>query len=105
MRGRPDIGMARGQPDFGDAENMEGRFAGIKKSERTTRREMKGPSNINDLLSGIKTKKVNIQQDKSDNNSTISVSDLNELNETDLSRPKKSKRKPRSERNTINLNI
>ena len=105
MRGRPDIGMARGQPDFGDAENMEGRFAGIKKSERTTRREMKGPSNINDLLSGIKTKRVNIQQDKSDSNSTISVSDLNELNETDMSRPKKSKRKPRSERNTINLNI
>ena len=105
MRGRPDIGMARGQPDFGDAENMEGRFAGVKKSERTTRREMKGPSNINDLLSGIKTKRVNIQQDKSDSNSTISVSDLNELNETDLSRPKKSKRKPRSERNTINLNI
>jgi hypothetical protein len=105
MRGRPDIGMARGQPDFGDAENMEGRFAGIKKSERTTRREMKGPSNINDLLSGIKTKRVNIQQDKSDNNSTISVSDLNELKESDLSRPKKSKRKQRSERNTINLKI
>ena len=104
MRNMPDIGMSRGQPDFRDAENMEGGFSGINKSERTTRREMKGPSNINDLLSGIKTKKVNIQQ-KTDNNSTISASDLNELNETDLSRPKKSKRKQRSERNAINLNI
>ena len=104
-RGRPDIGMARGQANFADAENMEGQFAGIKKSERTSRREMKGPSNINDLLSGIKTKRVNIQKDSLDVKSTISASDLNELNESDLSMPKKSKRKPRSERNTINLNI
>ena len=100
MRGRPDIGMARGQPDFGDAENMEESFGGIEKSQRSQRREMKGPSNINDLLSGIKTKKVNIET-----KSTISASDLNEINESDLSRVKRSKRKPRSERNTINLNI
>ena len=84
---------------------MSEKFSGIKKSERTSRREMKGPSNINDLLSGIKTKRVNIQKDSLDVKSTISASDLNELNEADLSMPKKSKRKPRSERNTINLNI
>jgi hypothetical protein len=100
MRGRPDIGMARGQPDFGDAENMEESFGGIEKSQRSQRREMKGPSNINDLLSGIKTKKVNIET-----KSTISASDLNEINDSDLSRVKRSKRKPRSERNIINLNI
>tara|TARA_B110001450_G_scaffold239940_1_gene248223 strand:- start:2814 stop:4256 length:1443 start_codon:yes stop_codon:yes gene_type:complete len=104
MRGRPDIGMARGQPDFRDAENMEGGFSGIAKQPRSQRREMKGPSNIDDLLSGIKTKRVNIQ-DKSDTKSTISASDLSELKETDLNMPKRSKRKPRSERNTINLNI
>ena len=104
MRGRPDIGMARGQPDFGDAENMEESYGGVQNAQRSQRREMKGPSNINDLLSGIKTKKVNIQ-DKNDTKSTISASDLNELNDSDLSMPKRSKRKPRSERNTINLNI
>lgn len=104
MRGRPDIGMARGQADFRDAENMEQPFGGVGKQQRSQRREMKGPSDINDLLSGIKTKRVNIQN-KTETKSTISASDLNELKETDLKIPKKSKRKPRSERNTINLNI
>ena len=66
---------------------------------------MKGPSDISDLLSGIKTKTVNIKN-SGDDKSTVSVSELQELNNTDLKRvPKRSARRKRSERSTISLNI
>ena len=100
---RPDIGMARGVPIFQDAENMENTAARVpgRPSEKTKRSEMQGPRDINDILSGIKTKRVNIRQN-SDNKSTISVE---ELPREKGAAPHKSKRKPRSERNTMNLNI
>ena len=66
---------------------------------------MKGPSDINDLLSGIKKKTVNIQMDKSDKKSTVSVEDIRELNPSSLDLPRKSRRKPKSERNTMTLNF
>lgn len=104
---RPDIGMSRGRPTFADAENMESSFASVNKEKtaRTKRPEMKGPSDINDILSGLKTKKVNIRQPTSENKSTISVDDLKDLQATNLDIPHKSKRKPRSERNTVTLNL
>jgi hypothetical protein len=79
-RNRPDINMARQPP----------------------RRDMNGPSDIDDILSGIKpkTKRVNLTPNKD----TISVSELNVLSDV-TNIPTKSKRKPRSERNTLNLNI
>jgi len=106
-RGRPDVGMARGVAQFDDAINMEEKFEPVqarKKSGRSKRPEMKGPGDINDILSGLKTKRVNIQ--KPDNKSTISVDDIKEINSKDLDVPRKSKRKkPRSERNTVNLSF
>jgi len=104
-RGRPDVGMARGVAQFDDAINMEEKYESVntKKSARKTRPEMRGPDDINDILSGLKTKRVNIQ--KPDNKSTISVEDLKNLQSTNLDVPRKSKRKPRSERNTISLNL
>ena len=64
---------------------------------------MKGPENIESLLSGLKTKKVNIQVSKdNDNKSTISLEELKDLKKNV---PQRSKRKPRSARNTISLNI
>jgi len=111
MRGRPDIGMARGHPTFRDAENMEesfGKVGGNNKKMRNPRPggrpEMKGPSDISDLLSGLKTKRVNIQK-PGESKSTISVTELKEMKDTDLSGAKKSKRRSRSERNNITLNI
>ena len=80
---RPDINMARGIPPA-----------------KSGRREMQGPSDISDILSGIKTKKVNIRNTPKED--TLSV---NELKEMPVGVPKKSKRKPSSARNTINLNI
>ena len=106
---RPDIGMARSHPTFRDAENMEESFGKVtggrnRKVQKSTRAEMKGPTDINELLSGLKTKRVNIQK-PSETKSTISVTELKEMKEADLSVPKKSKRRPRSERNNITLNI
>jgi hypothetical protein len=105
MRGRPDVGMARGVAHFDDAINMEEKFEPVntKKSARKVRPEMKGPGDINEILSGLKTKRVNIQ--KPDNRSTISVEDLKNLKSSNLDVPRKSVRKPRSERNTISLNL
>ena len=104
-RERPDVGMARGVARFDDAINMEEKFESVnnQKSVRKSRPEMKGPGDINDILSGLKTKRVNIQ--KPDNKSTISVEDLKNIESSDLDVPRKSKRKPRSERNTMSLNI
>jgi hypothetical protein len=105
MRGRPDVGMARGVAHFDDAINMEEKFESVntKKSVRRPRPEMKGPGDINEILSGLKTKRVNIQ--KPDNSSTISVEDLKDMKSSNLDIPRKSIRKPRSEKTTISLNL
>jgi hypothetical protein len=81
------------------------------------RAEMKGPSDISDILSGLKTKTINIQEASSsvsrnnqsgninlNESSTISISDLRDLQENG-SFPKKSKRRPKSDKNTISLDI
>ena len=66
------------------------------------RPEMKGPSDLGDILSGLKTKKINIGA--KDSNSVVSVSELDEM-KNELNKPKKSRRKPKSERNTVSLNF
>ena len=89
-----------------------GQAGGIEKSVRRPRAEMKGPSNINDLLSGLKTKTVDVggglgNGGGDDNGSTISVTELKEMN-ADIntkSAPKKSKRRGNSGKNTISLDI
>ena len=63
---------------------------------------MKGPSDLIDILSGLKTKKINISQ--KDTSSVVSVNELNDM-KNDLDKPKKSRRKPKSERNTVSLNF
>ena len=67
------------------------------------RREMKGPTDISDLLSGIKTKTINIKESKKDDSSTISVSELKEMQKDDIQ--KKSRRRPKSERSTVSLTL
>ena len=103
MRGRPDVGMARGVAHFDDAINMEEKFEPVNTRKSARRPEMKGPGDINEILSGLKTKRVNIQ--KPDNKSTISVEDLKDMNSSNLDVPRKSIRKPRSEKTTISLNL
>ena len=99
---RPDIEMSRSNI-FNDAIDPRDNFKQIKKSSR--RPEMKGPSDLDDILSGLKTKKINLKSQKDkDSASVVSISELNEMKDS-LEKPKKSRRKPKSERNTISLNF
>jgi hypothetical protein len=77
--------------------------------QKYTRAEMKGPSDITDILAGLKTKTINIQeqthQTELDNNSsTISISELKEL-QSGGNIPKRSKRRLKSDKNTISLDL
>lgn len=98
---RPDIDAARGgNPVFNDAENMDSNYG-------SARAEMKGPGDLRDILAGLKTKTININEDKKEG-STISLQELEEIQSTDLSSKRnkmvKSKRK-KSNRNVVNLGI
>ena len=71
-------------------------------SDRTPqkeRAEMGGPSDLGDILSGLKTKSVNVQE-KSE--STISVEDALKMKQNNA--PKSSKRK-KSDRNVVSLDL
>ena len=77
----------------------------IPASEKSNRRpEMKGPSDISNILSGLKMKQteVNIQNDRDEKGSTISISELKEMQNDNM--PVRSKRR-KSERNTVSLDI
>jgi len=99
---RPDIEMSRPTSNFNDAIDPRDNFKTVKKSSRA---EMKGPSDLDDILSGLKTKKINLKSQKDkDSASVVSINELNDMKDS-LERPKKSRRKPKSERNTISLNF
>jgi hypothetical protein len=86
-----------------------------ERTKRQTRPEMKGPSDITDILSGLKTKTINIQDPPSpppntpnnqqmNDSSTISISDLKDL-QSDGNMPKRSRRRQKSASNTVSLDI
>lgn len=96
---------------------------GLEPPQKTRRPEMKGPSDMSDILSGLKTRTINVeqprqpqqkqsvpvqsldQQDYSDaNGSTISINDLKDL-QSDANVPKRSRRKPKSDKNTVSLDM
>ena len=90
---------------------------------------MRGPSDISNILSGLKTKSINIPSGSGNGNSsggndmaslfgggggssannaeekgsTISISELKDLQNDNM--PSRTKRKPKSEKNTISLDI
>ncbi len=81
------------------------------------RPEMNGPSDISDLLSGLKTKTINIQQQQRPaqqqqqeelelmgDSSTISISDMKEM-QADGNTIKRSARRKKSDKNTLSLDI
>lgn len=131
---RPDIGMSRQQQNngrFQDSENIDHSYGHYNQEryeppQKTKRPEMKGPSNINDLLGGLKTKKINMQEKnnnkqqnttnnnpqtasnsetKKESGSTISIDELKLIAKDADNIPTKTKRRPRSERNTVSLDI
>jgi hypothetical protein len=71
---------------------------------------MKGPSDISDILSGLKTKTIDIalspppMNNESNNNSTISIDDLKSI-QSDANIPKRIRRRPKSDKNTVSLDI
>jgi hypothetical protein len=81
-----------------------------ERSSKSSRPEMKGPSDISDILSGLKTKTINIQEptqlqpQSTNDNSTISMSDLKEL-QAEGNMPKRSGRRKKSATNTVSLDI
>ena len=89
------------RPDFQDRSS--------KRQTPLSRPEMKGPSDITDILSGLKTKTINIQETHNmsqpvNDSSTISISDLKDL-QSGGNMPKKSGRRKKSASNTVSLDI
>ena len=79
----------------------------INEEPRILRPEMSGPSkhsrdnNISNLLNGLKTREIDVN-DKKNEASTISIEDLNDLTNMKTG---KSKRKQKSDKSTISLDI
>jgi hypothetical protein len=91
--------FSKNKPMFDDGINFRENYTPDK------RVEMRGPSDISDILSGLKTKTINIQENnQKDNDSTISIADLKDL-QNDGNVPKRSKRRQRSDKNSISLDI
>ena len=111
---RPDIGFSRGPEDGINITQRNADADPVQKSSRSgppgnfnqsKRPEMKGPSDISSLLSGLKTKEVTSAPPvvNKDSNSTISISELKEISNSNM--PKKSKRRRKSDKNTVSLDI
>jgi hypothetical protein len=100
---RPDLNMSRS--NFADdgirfEEKSKRRPAPPNNNNNNNdRREMTGPKDLVDILSGIKTKTINID----DNCSVVSVEETK--SETKKNNNYHSKRKPRSASNTVSLDI
>ena len=119
---RPDITMARGNfVNDGISINEHANISNLEPpqlNQKTSRRpDMKGPGDISNILSGIKTRTINISQQQqqqqhqqqmsptnSNETSTISATELSSLQSLG-NIPKKSKRRTTSNKNTVSLDI
>jgi len=111
---RPDLNLSRANYTD-DGISLRENFERPDLQERTSKRpqprpEMKGPSDISDILSGLKTKTINIQETPqqqsvaANDSSTISISDLKDL-QSGANMPKRSGRRKKSANNTVSLDI
>ena len=113
---RPDISMGRGSMFREEGIDINEQFEDIRaqpqsqksqmKSNPSERPEMRGPQTVDldNLLSGLKTRDVEPQMSRNDDNdSMISASSLRDTHNTVL--PKRTHRKPRSEKNTVAIDI
>ena len=103
---RPDIAMGRGAMFREEGVDVKNQYQSV--NEPPKRPEMRGPQNVDldDLLSGLKTRDVDPQQQRrnDDNDSMVSISSLNDNQNTNL--PKRTvKRKQRSDKNTVSIDI
>ena len=117
---RPDLNYSKSN-FVDDGISLRENYERPDVQERTSRRqapraEMKGPSDITDILSGLKTKTINIQETAptmqqtstmllaANDSSTISISDLKDL-QSEGNMPKRSGRRKKSASNTVSLDI
>ena len=118
---RPDIDASRGTMFREQGINVNNNYQGINEPPKTMetpkqRPEMKGPQmggDIDNILSGLKTRTINIQeqrpqptatQSNADDSSMISISSLNDMQNSNI--PKRTnRRKNKSDKNTISLDI
>jgi hypothetical protein len=101
--GRPDLAAGRGAMFREQGIDLNSAASVNEPQQRSSRPEMSGPKNvdINNILSGLKTKTVNIEND---DDSMISISSLKDMNGVNM--PKKSsRRKNKSDKNVISLDI
>jgi hypothetical protein len=111
----PPPSMPSNRPDLNAARNTS-TSAPPPQVTVSKRPDMRGPTDISNILSGLKTKTIQVQQPQQqpqqsqqseqtqaseDKTSTISISDLKELQNDNL--PHKSKRRQRSDKNTVSL--
>jgi len=101
---RPDLNAARGIDINDTFESVS-----APPPQRSTRPEMKGPSNIGDLLSGLKTKTVTIPKNEKvavKDSSTVSIAELKEMQQSSNNMPTRSKKKRNTpKKNSISLDI
>ena len=119
---RPDISMGRGTMFRENGVNIHQPEENIQIQEKTTRQsppteppanslqgprpEMRGPQNVDldNMLAGLKPREVNIHSQNQENDSMVSISSLKDSQNTNL--PKRTnRRKQRSDKNTISLDI
>jgi len=103
---RPDMNIARGG---NDGINIQEQYASVgpeapeqsrPSNKPQTRPEMKGPTDISDLLSGLKKKTI-----QSDISSTISAQDMKDIMDAKAQAPLKTKRRQKSDKNTVSLDM
>mgnify|MGYP003966987897 CR=1 FL=1 len=114
---RPDINASRGAMFREQGVDMSSQH-NINEPQKSMaapiqRKEMKGPqsSDIDNILSGLKTRTVNIHEKpqsttqgvSNDEDSVISISSLNGMQNTNM--PKRSRKKNTSNKNTVSLDI
>lgn len=101
---RPDLAMGRGAMFKEEGVDVTNQFVNV--NEPQARPEMKGPSNVDldDLLSGLKTRNIEPSQNRNDeNDSMVSVNSLRDNQNNVL--PKRTRRKQKSDRNVVSLDI
>ena len=94
------------RPDLNKSIDISDTFESADPVMKSRRREMKGPDNIDGLLSGLKQKaseNIVIDRNDDDNLSTVSITELKDMKEN-ATMPRKKGRK-KSDKNTISLDI
>ncbi len=103
MRQNPDLMQKFTQAAVSSMAPTNPGFSGFMSSvmPQQKRPEMKGPSDISDILGGLKSKTINLHDDQG---STVSITELQEMKD-ELNMPKKSKKRVKSDKNSMTLDI